>query len=185
MSRIAPVPADSSQIQGLAPLAARGANGSRALGTVLRNQPLYAAWRPFARYLNSSTCVSRRDRELLILRTAWLMNSDYEWGNHVLAAKDAGIADQEIDAIREGSQSPVWSPQEATLLRMAEELVGQAWLPDEVFGQLSSFYSEEQIIESVMLVGHYVMMAYLFNSVGIEREDGVPGFEYPTAAGSS
>jgi 4-carboxymuconolactone decarboxylase len=185
MSRIAPVAADSPQMRAAAPIAARGANGSRALGTVLRNQPLYDAWRPFARYLNSSTCVSRRDRELLILRTAWLTASDYEWGNHVLVAKEAGIADEEIDAIREGSDSPVWSQREAALLLMAEELIGHARLPDDVFAQLSAFCSEEQIIESVMLVGHYVMIAYLFNSVGIEREDGVPGLDYPAAAGSS
>jgi 4-carboxymuconolactone decarboxylase len=179
MSRIAPIPPDSPQMQDLVPLAAKGAKGFHVLGTILRNQELYDAWRPLARYFNASTCITRRERELVILRTAWLCGSDYEWGNHVLVARDAGLADEEIGAIRLGTGSAGWSEQEAALLGVPDDLVGDSRLSERSYQALATHYNEAQIIEILMLVGHYVMVGYLLNSVGTEREDGVHGLDHP------
>ena len=36
-----------------------------------------------------------RERELLILRIGWLCQAEYEWGQHVLFGREAGLTDQE------------------------------------------------------------------------------------------
>ena len=40
---------------------------------------------------------------------------------------------------------------------------------------LADNYDEKQLIEVPMLVGHYHMVAFALNSLGVEREPGVPG----------
>ena len=46
---------------------------------------------PFERYISSESTLSPRHRELLILRTAWLCRSGYEWARHAGVAKKAGF----------------------------------------------------------------------------------------------
>jgi 4-carboxymuconolactone decarboxylase len=166
-------------MQSQAPLEAKGAKGMHALGTILHNQALYDAWRPLARYLNSSSCITWRERELLILRTAWLCRSDYEWGNHVLVARKAGLTDTEISAIRHDAGSAVWNHREALIIRVPDELLRDARLSDKTYAALAQAYDDAQIIEILMLVGHYVMIGYLLNSAHTENDEGVLGLEYP------
>ena len=40
-----------------------------------------------------------RDKELLILRTAWLSRGDYVWGRHNLTGQRAGLTEEEIARI--------------------------------------------------------------------------------------
>lgn len=172
--KILPVPPESPAVRSLLPLAATGGKGTHALATVLRNQPLYEAWRPFARYLNGDTSLTRKQRETLILRTAWLARSDYEWGNHVLVARAAGLSDEQIGATCEAK---LGEAHEDLLLRVPDELTRFSKITDSTWELLAESYTDEQLVEMLMLVGHYLMAAFLFNSVSIEREVDVPGFE--------
>jgi 4-carboxymuconolactone decarboxylase len=46
---------------------------------------------------------------------------------------------------------------------------------------LSATYDEAQLLEAVLLVGFYRMLAGLVNTIGVEREPGVPGWPTTTA----
>src|SRR5215470_5346591 len=61
--------------------------------TLVRQPGLYRRWMPFAGKLPD------RDRELLILRSAWRCASSYEWGQHVRLAAQAGLSAEEIDRV--------------------------------------------------------------------------------------
>jgi alkylhydroperoxidase family enzyme len=177
--KIEPVAADSEEMASIAPhlLAAYGAKGDAAMATMLRNRSLYEVWRPLARYLNGASILQRRDRELLVLRAAWLARSDYVWGNHVLVARDVGISDDEIAAICVGPTDGSWTPHDAALVRAADELVTTCTLSDQAWADVSSWYGDKEMVELIILVGHYVMFSYLLNSIRIQREHGVPGFD--------
>jgi 4-carboxymuconolactone decarboxylase len=116
-----------------------------------------------------------RDRELLILRSAWRCASSYEWGQHVRLAKQAGISAEEIDRIATGPGTPGWEPFDRTLLTAVDELHDDACLTDATWATLASRYDERQMIELPMLVGQYHMLAFALNSMGVQREPGVPG----------
>ena len=64
--------------------------------TLVRYPGLYRRWMPFAGKLLAGK-LPARDRELLILRSAWRCASSYEWGQHVRLAKQVGISAEEID----------------------------------------------------------------------------------------
>src|SRR5215204_2099819 len=77
--------------------------------TLVRYPGLYRRWMPFAGKLLAGK-LPPRDRELLILRSAWRCGSSYEWGQHTRLAKAAEISDEEIDRVAAGADAPGWDP---------------------------------------------------------------------------
>ena len=144
--------------------------------TLVRHPGLFRRWVPFAGKLLAGK-LPARDRELVILRTGWRCGSEYEWGQHVLLAERAGLAVEEIHRVREGADAPGWDPFDKTLLRAADELHEDSCVGDATWHQLAARYDERQLIELVMLVGHYHLVAFTLNSLGVQREAGVPGFD--------
>ena len=148
--------------------------------TLVRYPGLYRRWMPFAGKLLAGK-LPARDRELLILRSAWRCASSYEWGQHVRLAKQAGIAGEDIDRIATGPDAPGWEPFDRTLLTAVDELHDDSCLTDTTWATLASRYDERQMIELPMLVGQYHMLAFALNSLGVQREPGVPDLPDPRA----
>lgn len=142
--------------------------------TLVRHPGLFRRWMPFAGKLLAGK-LPARDRELLILRTAWRCGSPYEWGQHVRLAKAAEISGEEIDRIVAGPDAPGWAPFDRTLLNAVDELHDDACITDATWSALAARYDERQVIEVPMLVGQYHMVAFALNSLGVQREPGVPG----------
>lgn len=114
--------------------------------------------------------LSVRDRELAILRLAWLCQAPYEWGQHVNTGKRTGLTGEEIEGVTVGSASPLWSQRERAILRAVEELHSDAMIGDETWRALAGFLDEKQLIELPVLVGYYQSIAYLQNSLRFRLE---------------
>jgi 4-carboxymuconolactone decarboxylase len=150
-----------------------GAEAINIFKTLVRHPGLFRRWMPFAGKLLVGK-LPARDRELLILRTGWHCRSPYEWGQHVRLAKAADISEEEIERVAAGPDAPGWSSFDRTLLNAADELHDDACISDRTWGELAARYDEKQLIEVPMLVGHYHMVAFALNSLGVQREPGVP-----------
>jgi 4-carboxymuconolactone decarboxylase len=141
--------------------------------TFARHPSLFRRWLAFGGQLLQSGTLPARDRELLILRAGWNCRSDYEWGQHARIGRAAGLTDEEIARVADGPGAAGWERHEATLLRAADELAAQARISDETWAALAERYDERQLIELPMLVGHYHLVAFTLNSLGVQREAGV------------
>lgn len=142
--------------------------------TLVRHPDLFRRWSPFGGTLLLAGTLPSRDRELLILRTAWNNGCEYEWGQHLRIARDTGLTD-EIDRVTEGPSAPGWDPFDAALLQAADELHRDSVISDDTWARLQERYDERQLIEVPMLIGHYTLLAFTLNSLGVQREEGVPG----------
>ncbi len=109
-----------------------------------------------------------RDRELAILRTGWLWQAPYEWGEHVALAKRIGISSEEIERVTEGSSAAGWSEHEAALLRAVEELHGDAMISDKSWDTLAKSYEDKQLYELTVLVGQFTLVAFFQNSLRLK-----------------
>jgi alkylhydroperoxidase family enzyme len=181
--RLAPLSDDEMSEDQLSLVAASGGQGrelqpaSNIFRTMVRNAGLFRRWLPFSGKLLFGGKLSPRDREILILRTAWNTQSDYEWGQHARLGRQAGLTDDEVAGLTtSGPTADDWSDDDALLIRVADELHADSCISDVSWARLAERYNEQQLIEIPMLVGHYHMVAFSLRSLGVEREDGVEGF---------
>ena len=146
--------------------------------TMMHNTELMDHWRPFGDYVNASDSISARDKELLIMRLAWLYFSEYEWGAHYNVALGVGLSEEQIEQTKVGPQSPVWDDFDRAWLSAADELYEQAFVSDANWEVLKTRYSESELMHMFATVAHYHLVAMLTNTLGIERDAFLgPGFE--------
>jgi alkylhydroperoxidase family enzyme len=174
--RISPLPESEwdEEIRGLL-----GGRAQNIFATLVRNPGLFRRWLPFAGRLLVAGKLPARERELLILRTAVNCTSEYEWGQHVVLARESGVSEDEIRRVRRGPEAAGWSDDDALLLRAADEVHRDAAIGDATWSRLAERYGEKDLIELVMLIGHYHMVAFTLNSLRVQREPGVPGLDQP------
>ena len=122
-----------------------------------------------------NTILPVRERELLILRTAWLSRGDFIWGRHDVIGKEAGLTAEEIARVTEGPDAAGWSDFDATLLRAADELHTTRFLSDATWDALGERYDDNQRREAVQIVGNYTQLAMFQNTLGVQVGEGFTG----------
>jgi len=145
--------------------------GLNALGTLARYPELAKAFHTFNGHVLFATRLSLRQRELVVLRVAWLRRCDYEWAQHVVQGIDAGLTDEEIRRIRPGQEDPAWGPLDRALLTAVDELIAEAKIGDLTWAALAEELDEEQLMDLVFTVGAYEVLAMAFHSFGVEPDE--------------
>lgn len=140
------------------------------LFTVLhRNPRLFWAWLLFASRLMPFGRLPAAMREKIILRTAWNCRSRYEWGQHVDIALRAGVSDADILRVASG-HAAFTDPVEQALMRACDELCRDRCMSEATWAVLAGHHDEKRLIEIMLLVGHYEMVAGFLNSTGLVLE---------------
>lgn len=176
--RIKPLP--ESEREGEAKeLIDRVARDGRVLNiyaTLAHHPKLFKRWSIFGTHVLYQNTLPARERELLILRTGWLCRSEYEWGQHVIIGKGVGLTDAEIALIKDGPDVPDWPEEDRILLRAADELLGDAFISDATWAALAKRFDTPQMIDIVFTVGQYNLVSMALNTLGVQLDEGVPGF---------
>jgi 4-carboxymuconolactone decarboxylase len=150
-------------------------------GTLANHPDMMRRWLVFATHVLTKTTLSPRDRELLILRTGWNCRSRYEWGQHVLIARECGLTDAEIARVSHGPDADGWVDHERLLLTAADELHHSSSMSDATWEGLAATYSVEQMLDVIATVGNYHLVAMFLNSTRVALDAGVPDVEMPPA----
>jgi 4-carboxymuconolactone decarboxylase len=140
--------------------------------TLARHPRVLDRWGAFGGTLLFRGELPERDRELLILRTAWNCRAHYEWGHHVPWARRVGVTADEVRAVTTGPDAEGWSHGDALLLRAADELHERSTISDATWNGLAARYTETQLIEVCMVVGQYHLVAFTLNALGVQLEPG-------------
>lgn len=140
--------------------------------TLGRHPSLFQAWIGLGSMLLMNGTLSARDRELAILRTAHHRSCEYEWAHHSALALGAGLTADEVAALRRGPDDHPWGDDDRMVLAAADELHERGTVTDATWTELSTRFGEQELIELVMLVGHYHMVALTLNALRVQNEDG-------------
>jgi len=143
---------------------------------LIRHPKLFQRFLPFGGYILQESTLPPRDRELLILRIAWLCQAEYEWSHHAIIGKQAGLTDQEILRITKGPNARGWSSFDATLLQAVDELHKDAFISSSTWNALAEQYIEQQLMDLIFTVGEYNLASMVLNSLGVQLDEGVTGF---------
>lgn len=138
--------------------------------TMARHRSLFRGWLFFAGRLMPRGKLPRRDTELVILRTAWRNDCEYELAHHRRLGKQAGLGESEIVRVTTDSLEG-WPPRERALIAAADELFAIRNLDDSTWDELRRHLSEPEAIEFLLLTGHYGMLATFINTLRIEADD--------------
>ena len=155
------------------PLPARGGDrpeGLNVLGTLARHPALTRAFHTFNGHVLFATTLSARQRELLVLRVVTVRQAEYEWAQHVVLARDAGLDADEIARIAEGPGAPRWPALERAMLGAVDELLGDAMIAEATWEALARELDEQQLMDLVFTVGAYDLLAMAFRSFRVELD---------------
>jgi alkylhydroperoxidase family enzyme len=142
----------------------------RVFTTLARHRGLFRRWLWFAGGLMPGGTLPRDEAELAILRVACNTGSEYEWVQHERLAQRAGLSADEVARVRDGADAAGWSPRRALVLRAADELHRDRVVSDELWEELAREYDERGLIELLLLVGHYEMLAATLLSLRVEPD---------------
>jgi alkylhydroperoxidase family enzyme len=148
----------------------------KTFATMFKHPGLYKGQMQLGLELNQNGALPPREREMVILRTAWLVRSPFEWGEHVTYGKRLGLTSEEIERITQGSSAQGWNEHDRAVLRGVEELLGDYALSDETWATLGKSWSEKQLMELPGLVGSYTLTAMLYSTLRFGLMPGNEGF---------
>jgi alkylhydroperoxidase family enzyme len=144
----------------------------------LANHPdLARRWLVFGNHILGKSTLAVRERELVILRIGYLCQSGYEWGQHVLIARAAGMTDEEIRSCKTGPGTEGLSELDRLLLTATDELHADAHITDETWKALTKHLSQQQMMDLVFTVGQYNLVSMALNSFGVQPDEGLPGWD--------
>lgn len=173
--RVTPLPVDERDERTeelLAGLRGRASADMNLFATLARHPRLLKRWSAFGGTLLNGE-LPARDREILIMRTAWNCGAGYEWAHHVPIAKRAGLTDDEIARLAEPRAEGAWPAADEALVRAADELHRDQVVGDATWKELADRYGDAQLVELCMVVGQYHLVAFTVRSLGIETEPGL------------
>ena len=126
--------------------------------------------------------LSLRQREVVIHRTAALCGSEYEWGVHVAAfAAHVKLTPEQLHAtVHGGADAACWSDEDRLLIRLCDALHAGCTIDDALWQALRERFSEEAMLELLMLAGFYRTVSYLTNALRLPPEP--DGARFPPAA---
>ena len=157
------------------PVLGEGQRVFNILATLAHHPKLFKRWTIFANHVLFKSTLPARERELLILRIGWLCRAGYEWGQHVVIGKQAGLTEAEITRITQGPEVPGWSPSDATLLRAVDELHRDAFVSEPTWKALAERWNTQQLMDVVFTVGQYNLVSMALNSFGVQLDPGLHG----------
>ncbi|HZU73042.1 MAG TPA: carboxymuconolactone decarboxylase family protein [Acidimicrobiales bacterium] len=147
--------------------------------TLAHNGRVFRRFTQLGGTLLSNGTLAAREREIVILRVGWNCQSVYEFGQHTVIGRRAGLSPEEIARLaRPGTGG--WDEGDATLVLMADELCAGDCVSDGTWEALARRFHPGQLVELVVLAGYYRLVSGFLNSAGVELDPGVP--DWPEGA---
>jgi len=108
---------------------------------------------------------------MAILQVAKQAEAEYEWVQHVSIAKIAGVTDEQISLIEQGSiEAEAFDPRMKLVLHTAREVVAGPFLPEKTFAALRESFTPRQIVELLLTIGHYLMLGRIMTTLKIDLD---------------
>jgi 4-carboxymuconolactone decarboxylase len=161
---LAPLPEDVQQR-----VDALGAHQVNLYHALAHAPGLLRAWMDFAWLLRGHTATSRRLRELMILRTALLHHSPYEWHQHRRMARDEGVSETQVAELEMWRTSDAFDAEEKAALALTDAIVATEVTP-EIIEELDKHFDHTQRVELTVTAAFYAMVPRVLDALGVPIE---------------
>ena len=130
------------------------------------------AVRGFALYQSPARMLDPKLRELGVTRAGWARGSQFVFSQHCKLCRDAGLTEEQIEAIPSWSTADCFSPLERGVLAYTDALIlGGGRVADATFAALQAGLSDEEILELTYTISLYDMQATVSRALRLEFDD--------------
>ena len=119
-------------------------------------------------YCRYDCSLPKKLRELAILTTARIWDAEFEWAAHVDHARDAGLSEDIIHALRDDQKVPLTTDAETVVYSVTQTLNTTRVLPDELYKQAHDVLGGDQLVDLIGLLGYYALISMTIKAFDID-----------------
>ena len=138
------------------------AGGLNVYRTMAHNPALLRAWANLREHVVNRSVLGSQRSELVILRTGVNLGSSYEWQQHIVRARKAGMDDTRISSLRGPVES--MAADDAVFAQAVDELFRDRRLSPITVADLAVLVGKEGVIDLMATVGFYSTLGFLLNT---------------------
>ena len=142
-------------------------------GVLLHSPDLAARVAHTGTYVRFNFDMTEALKETIIITTAREIRSQYEFSAHARLARQAGVSDETIKAIANGSAPAGLSGDEELLVKYVKELVQNHKISDQTFNAVKDKFGTQRTVEITGLVGHYLLVGQILLAFEVDLPDGI------------
>jgi 4-carboxymuconolactone decarboxylase len=152
----------------------KGARGGRLINIyrlMLHSPSLANAWFDLNQAVRYGTEIDGQSREIAVIRVAILNNVDYVLRAHGPAyALKEGLTTAQVDAIADWQVSNLFSAKQRSLLAYTDAITREIDVPDAVFAEVRTYFTERQTVELTLLISAYNMLTRFLKALNVDPE---------------
>ncbi len=148
-----------------------GAESNPVLKTFAHHPKLADVFSQFNIHLLLNNSLPVKQRQIAIMRTAWLTKAVYMWSSHLNTSMNCGLSPDMFDSVKAGASDPYFTEFERWVVRATDELVADRKISDEAWDALMGEWDKRQMLDFMFTVGCYVAIAGVMRSTGAQRDD--------------
>jgi 4-carboxymuconolactone decarboxylase len=172
--RLEPIPAVAEKAREA--MKSQPINAVNVTATMAHNRTMSKAIGKFAQTVLFDGELPRRQVELAVLRMGWNCLAVYEFGQHTLFGRDAGLTDDEIYLTTRPVSEGAWSAADQVILQLVDDLYTDDCVSDSTWAEATRQFNTADIIHLIATAGCYRVVSGFLNSAGVQLDDGVPGW---------
>lgn len=114
--------------------------------------------------------VDEKSRQFIVLRTAKLLNAPYGWFTNVRMARNAGLAEEEIEAAAFDGPVTCRDPELVLICRATDELTLRGTLEDDTLRELLIEHGDKNCRKIIFVIGFFNMVMRYVNGCRVPLE---------------
>jgi 4-carboxymuconolactone decarboxylase len=148
----------------------RNADTNPPLLTFAHHPQLADVFSQYNIHLLSTNTLPVKQRQIAIMRAAWICKATYIWSSHLNTSVVCGLEPDMFDPIKAGASDPYFTEFERIVIRATEELISDRRIGDANWAALMKEWNNQQMLDFMFTVGCYVTLAGVMRSIGVERQ---------------
>lgn len=120
------------------------------------------------KHLRSESSLPKKLQELAMLVTARELDCQYIWNAHAASARESGVGDATVDALRDRRELPKLADDESAVVRFGQEYFRTHRVSRGAFQAALEQLGRQGAIELGLIMGSYGLLALLVNSFDVD-----------------
>ena len=138
-------------------------------GSVMINSPdMRERANNLVKYFREVSDLPQKIQELVMVLTARHMDCRYIWFAHSARARQHGLSDEFVDALRDNKPLPELPADEDAVVKYATELFTDHRVSQATFDRVLDLFGAQRLTEITTMMGYYTLLAFNANAFEID-----------------